>query len=332
MLLKIISQYKKEYDAFIDHPLQTWAWGEARKSLGIAVFRIGIFDEDILTAWYQLSLHKIPYTKFSIGYIPRSHAPKPSHLALLSSFAKEHNIIAITFEPLEEPEPQIISAVFKESFMTLLPQWTQMIDLSKTEEELLQEMDAQARYNIGYAKRKSVYVEEQTNENGFESFWRLYSATEKRQKYLGHTKTHHKTIFSTLHDFSLSRIFLGMYKDTPVCAFETFEWKNTFYYPYGGSDKEFQKLKGQNLGIWEIILFAKKSGFKFFDLWGSLGPGYNKTHPWAGFTSFKQTFGTYFHSYGKTYDFIVHPYLYFIYKILFFIRKYIFKIYFLLQR
>lgn len=326
MELKKITTYNESYAAFIDHPLQSWAWGEAREKLGTTVFRFGIFETETLIAWYQMSLHHIPKTKFSIGYIPRSHAPSQEHIELFKAFAHQHNIIAITFEPLEDPKKNLITSDFKESFMTLLPKWTQMIDLTKSEEQLLKDMDAQARYNIRLAERKGVTISEESTTEGFETFWKLYEDTEKRQGYLGHSYTHHKTIWDTL-SHGIAHLFIATVDSTPIAGFETFVWKDTLYYPYGGSDAAYQKLKGPNLGIWNLILFGKRLGLTKLDLWGSLGPGYAKDHPWAGFTGFKETFGTKFHAYGGTYDLIVLPSHYTLYKVLFGIRKQVFKIY-----
>lgn len=326
MELRKITTYNESYTTLIDHPLQSWQWGEAREKLGTTVFRLGVFEVDHLTAWYQMSLHPIPKTKFSVGYIPRSHAPTREHLELFKGFAREHNIIAITFEPLEDPTKETIASDFNESFMTLLPKWTQMIDLTKSEEELLKDMDAQARYNIRLAERKGVTISEQSTKEGFEMFWKLYEDTEKRQGYLGHSYTHHKTIWNTLSP-DIAHLFVATVEHTPIAGFETFVWKDTLYYPYGGSDAAYQKLKGPNLGIWNLILFGKQLGLTKLDLWGSLPPGYAKEHPWAGFTGFKETFGTTFHAYGGTYDLIVFPSYYLLYKILFGVRKQVFKIY-----
>jgi hypothetical protein len=64
MELKKITTNNESYAAFIDHPLQSWAWGEAREKLGTTVFRFCVFSGEKVEAWYQMSLHPIPKTKF----------------------------------------------------------------------------------------------------------------------------------------------------------------------------------------------------------------------------------------------------------------------------
>lgn len=57
------------------HPLQSWEWGEARKKMGIEVLRFGEYEGDQLINVFQVTFHKVPYSPFTIGYLPRSIFP-----------------------------------------------------------------------------------------------------------------------------------------------------------------------------------------------------------------------------------------------------------------
>ena len=60
---------KKVFNDVALHPLQAWGWGEARKRMGIAVIRIGIFDKDALIETYQMTIHSVSLG-YKIGYLP----------------------------------------------------------------------------------------------------------------------------------------------------------------------------------------------------------------------------------------------------------------------
>src|SRR3989344_498620 len=99
MNLKIIDDSfdKYTYNKMVLHPLQAWEWGEARKKMGIEVLRLS--DEKNV---YQLTFHKIPYTNYKIGYLPRSKFPSKDVLEFLFDFEKKNNVIFIKIEPYVE--------------------------------------------------------------------------------------------------------------------------------------------------------------------------------------------------------------------------------------
>ena len=76
-----------------------------------------------------------------------------------------------------------------------------------------------------------------------------------------------------------------------------------------------------NLLMWETIKLGKKLGAKKFDLWGSLPPNYDPKHSWAGFTKFKQGYGTQFVEMIGSYDLVISPLLYKIYNLIYFVRS-----------
>ena len=74
------------YNSVVNHPLQTWEWGQARQSTGIKILRLGKFLGEKLKKTYLMTLHHIPFTNFNIGYIPRSDLPTKELLEFLKNF------------------------------------------------------------------------------------------------------------------------------------------------------------------------------------------------------------------------------------------------------
>src|SRR6185312_8915139 len=95
----ITEQNREAFNKVVTHPLQSYEWGEFRKATGIEVIRKGFFQEGKLLDAFQLTLHKVPHTSWSIGYLPKGNAPTPELLEELKKIGKEHNCIFIQLEP-----------------------------------------------------------------------------------------------------------------------------------------------------------------------------------------------------------------------------------------
>ena len=309
------------YNRHAVHPMQSWEWGEARKKMGIEVLRIGTYENQELKEIFQITFHKIPFTPYKIGYLPRSGFPPTDVLDFFTSYGKKNNVIFVKVEPYEESSklPLKTKNVVK-SRHPLFPEWTQMVDLTKSEEDLLKTMHQKTRYNIGLAQRKGVIVKEMSNREGFEIFIKLYFETCKRQHYFGHNRSYHWIIWQHLQH-SIAHIMIAFYEQTPIAAFELFHFHDRFYYPYGGTSTLHRNTMASNLLMWESLKFAKRSGAARFDMWGSLPPNYSPHHPWAGFTKFKEGYGNKFLEFIGSYDLIINPILYGVYNILFEVRK-----------
>ena len=302
---------QEEYDNVAVHPMQLWAWGEARKKMGIDVFRIGEYEGKKLSNVYQLTRHPIPYTGKYIAYIPRSNTPSKELVEFLRDFGKKEKIAFVKFEPNVKADvklkPESLSLV--KSPYTLFPSWTMTLDLIHSEDQLLAKMKSKTRYNIRLAEKRGITVREMTSFEGFEIFIKLYFETTKRQKYFGHSKEYHQAIFEALKE-NHATIIVAFYKKTPLAAYELFYHKDTLYYPYGGSSEGLKNLMAPNLLMWEAIKFGKKKGFKNFDMWGSLSPNYDPKNIWAGFTRFKEGYGGKFTEMVGTYDLVIDPMIY----------------------
>lgn len=298
------------------HPLQSYEWGEARKKTGIDIIRL-TDDTDVFT----MTLHPIPYTSYKIGYIPRSVMPSTDTLTFLQKWGSKNSIIFIKFEPyIEKSQKLKVESTISLSPHPLFPAWSQVLDLQPTEEELLKNMKQKTRYNIRLAEKKGVVVKEMSTDEGFEIFSKLYFETCARQKYHGHTPTYHKIVWDSLKQ-NIAKILIAFYENEPLAAYELFLFKDRWYYPYGGSSDKHRNLMAANLLMWEAVRLGKRLGAKTFDMWGSLPPDFSETDPWAGFTRFKEGYGTRYVEFIGSYDLVIRPMEYGIYNTLHTLRS-----------
>ncbi|HEX7042682.1 MAG TPA: peptidoglycan bridge formation glycyltransferase FemA/FemB family protein [Patescibacteria group bacterium] len=319
---------KEEFNKLATHPLQSFEWGEFREKTGIKVIRKVFEENKKITQAFQLTIHPIPHTPWTIGYLPKGILPTTNLIEELKKIGKEKKCIFIQIEPNVEKNISIQAnwklkmenLELSNAAHPLFTKYTLQIDLTKSEEDLLKAMHPKARYNIKVAKKHEVKVEEENTDEGFNTFWKLTQETTTRQNFFAHTKNYHLTQWQTLphkikNDSLSSHLFIASYNKKPLTAWILFIFRDMLYYPYGASSSENRETMHSTLMMWEAILFGKKNKLKTFDLWGSAAPNAKKSDPWLGFTQFKEKFGPERIEFIGSYDLVVNKNIYLLYKI-----------------
>lgn len=181
---------------------------------------------------------------------------------------------------------ELLKFGFKKSEKEIQPSETIILDLRKSEEELLKGMKQKTRYNIGVAEKHGIKIKE----NGdFEPFWRILEETAKRDKFHLHPKKYYETMLKSNLEAtppsSENKLFFAE-KDGKIiaAAIVNFFGKRATYL-HGASSAEHKNLMAPYLLHWEIARYAKKNGFEEYDFWGIS----EKKYP--GVTRFKLGFG-----------------------------------------
>ena|SRR5258708_3577043 len=285
MDLRPISEKQKSlYNSKVTHVIQSWEWGEFRKSLGLPLLRYGLYKNGKLDKAFQLTLHKIPFTSQFVGYLPKGPLPDKELAQALEKIGQEYHCAFIKVEPDVSSSTPLYSIYpsFLPSPKPLFTKYNFILDLKPTETELLKNMHPKTRYNINLAIKKGVKVEERTDNKAFETYIKLYFETTKRQGYQGHNPAYHQKVWRTLKEAGIARILIAYYQKKPLTAWMLLNFKDTLYYPYGGSSLEFREVMANNLVAWEAIKLGKRLKLKTFDMWGALGPDASHSDPWQG--------------------------------------------------
>lgn len=314
-LQPITDKQKSQYNKLVTHVIQSWEWGEFRKSLGIPLLRYGIYQNGKLAQVFQLTLHKIPFTNKYVGYLPKGPYPDKNLANALKLIGHQNNCAFIKIEPqVEVPSPKSqVPGDFIKSPKLLFTKYNFIIDLTRSEEELLKNMHPKTRYNIRLAQKHGVKVEERLDDEAFNIYLKLYFETTKRQSYHGHNEDYHRKVWETLKDVGMARLLIASYQDQPLTTWMLLNFKDTLYYPYGGSSKNHPEVMANNLVAWEAIKLGKKSGLKKFDMWGALGHDASPSDPWYGFHKFKMGYGGKLVEYIGAYDLVFNWPIYIIF-------------------
>lgn len=311
-LRPITEKQKSQYNKLVTHVIQSWEWGEFRKQMGLKVLRYGSYSKGKLSKAFQLTLHKIPFTTKWVGYLPKGPLPDKDLKDALTKIGKGYDCAFIKIEPdirIENLKLKIENP-FRISPKPLFTKYNFVLDLTISEEELLKNMHSKTRYNIRVAQNHGVAVEERVDDDAFETYLKLYFETTKRQGYHGHNETYHMKVWETLKKAGLATLLIATFRNKPLTAWMLLKFKDTLYYPYGGSSLEHREVMANNLVCWEAIKLGKKLGLKTFDMWGALGPDANPKDPWFGFHKFKMGYGGKLVEYIGTYDLVFNWPLY----------------------
>lgn len=314
MVIQIDSHYdKEEYNKGVNHILQSWQWGEFRQKEGKKIIRLITKSKNHFKS-YQLTLHKVPFINWFIGYMPRCHIPTKDVLNFLISIGHTMQLAFIKIEPDTLVEDSN-SSEFKQfiSNPNIIPSKkaifaanTFLIDLTQSENELLAKMHPKTRYNIRLAAKLGVKVSEYTDEKSFNCFLKLQRETAKRQGFYIHPDRYYQLLWQTLKPYKMIHLLIAKHNNEPLAAWLLFRFKDKIYYPYGGSSNKNKHLMASNLLAWEVILFGKKLGCKTFDFWGALPKNASTSNKWYGFHRFKAGYGGNLINYVGSFDLIIN--------------------------
>lgn len=320
--MKIIEEIKKEqWNNFVAEQkqsqfLQSWEWGELAQKESGKIWRVGIEENGKLIATATLIKKKV--LGFNYWFCPRG--------PIVSYEVESYKVIKFLFEEIKRIskkeggvflryEPQVLihdSLFLIQKTISIEPNKTSIIDLNKTEDELLSSMHQKTRYNIHLAEKKGVEIREGNSED-FESFWRIMKETVTRDGFRLHGKEHYQQILDLNKDFV--RLFLAEYNGEVVAAVLSVFFGDMITYVHGASANKYRNVMAPYLLHWHIMKLGKSAGYKYYDLNGV------DEKKWPGVTRFKMGFGGEIVEYPGTYDLVFNQTWYNVYKTLRIIRR-----------
>ena len=193
--------------------------------------------------------------------------------------------------------------------MHLHAQNTVILDLGKTEDELLMAMRRQTRYEVRRSEKLEMTVEEDSSEKRLKEFHSVQAETAKRQHFIPPSE---KELFAEKSAFSPDnfRLYLAKSKEGEPVAFGLIlSYGNEAEYFEAASTELNRKLPGAYALLWRAIRDLKQAGFSRFNLWG-IAPPNVENHRYSGVTTFKTGFGGEVVEFIPAQDLVVNKLLY----------------------
>ncbi len=303
--------------------LQSWEFGELQKDLGNDVLRYSLVDSqnNITMAYFQLIF--ISAKRGNI--LQLRHAPVFTNdfkdldqdsqeavikklIIIIKELGQEKSCDFIRIQPLihlksqlaEILNTQIKSIGFKPSNIhNIDAEKTLILDISKDDDTLLENMRKQTRYYIRRAKRDGVTVSISKDIKDLEKFYEIHHDTTVRQEFSSYSLDYYKDFFKNLNATSAEadsqikmEVFLADYQGEKIAGALIIFFGDKAFYSDGGSLTKYSKIPASYRIQWKAIQRAKELGCKTYNFWGGVSPDKeNTSYPWYGIDLFKRGFG-----------------------------------------
>ena len=317
-LIKLDGQKnKREINSLAgDEFLQSEFWGTLSAKSGETVEYWGVKAEEQILA--SVLLIKKPLGG-SFFYWSAPRGPRGEEKAIIFLLQelkkKKASAVFLRLEPEKLPNDELIKNKLQKS-IDLQPKKTLILDLEKSEADLLKEMSQKTRYNVRLAGKKGVVIVPGSSQD-FSEFWRLMSITGQRDAFRLHRATHYQNLIEAgEREGAISsnkingqiKLFFAQAngKNIATGLFSFFGQRVT--YLHGASDNEARNLMAPHFLQWAVIKQAQQEGYKYYDFYGI------DEQKWPGVTRFKLGFGGSVKEYPGTYDFVFRPVIYNLYK------------------
>lgn len=303
--------------------LQSSYWAKFQQSLGREVLMLAVEDgqQDILAV--ALIIKQPLKLGLNYFYLPRgpiladSHGDLYSQLSMvellfneINRLAIKHRAVFLRLDPAWQDNDSVrglLSDLGCRRAGQVQPRQTLILDLTKSEDELLATMKSKTRYNIKLAQKHGVKIS--SGPQYFEDFWWLTQATSRRQEITPHSRQYYQKMLEALGDDA--SIIAATIDGRVVVANINIFFGDWCVYLHGASDYSYRDKMAPFLLQWRAIIEAQKSGKKYYDFWGV------DEAKWPGVTRFKKGFAPAndFILYVGAWDKIYRPLWYNIYKL-----------------
>ncbi len=277
--------------------------------------------------WKNIIEHKLPIAG-SYFYIPRGNIFRikdtdvKNYLDNLIELARSSQAGWIRIEPSSQEILALVKSNIKLQIIkaphNMQPKELFIIDITKSEEQLLSEMKSKTRYNIRLAEKKKVKIFVSNRKEHIDRFCDLVDVTAKRQGIKPHPRNYYQKMFAVIPEENI-RLYCAEFEGEIVAANAVLSFGDTVTYLHGASDDRFRNVMAPYLLQWKQIQDAKMSGAKKYDFGGVKTEISEKSRTdWSGITHFKQGFSpnTKAIEFPGSYDIVINSRRYFVYRTL----------------
>jgi len=267
------SEWDEEVLARGGHPLQLWGWGEVKAAHKWSVERVLVRRGESMIGAAQLLVRPLPKPFNALVYVPRGPvAEEGDRVEVLDAIADHakstYKAVAISVEPDWEEMPPVKG--WKQTQNTILIPQTLILDLSKTEEELLAAMTKKTRQYIRKSGGEAIELRKAKREELADCL-DIYRQTAERAGFGIHGDDYYYDIYDKLGEHS--PVFAAFLGGKPIAFLWLAISQETAFELYGGMNDDGQRLRANYVLKWHAIQTMKKWGISRYDFNGLLNDG-----------------------------------------------------------
>lgn len=266
---------------------QTELWSVFMQKLGWTVEEID---------GYYVFIRKIPLFNHALIKIQHSRGVPP--LDKIEEIAKRNNALFVLIEPtsIGYTEDLYKKNGYMRSKMKTAYSANILIDLVKTDQEILESFSENARRNIKKAEKAGITISENlTDDNSYQHkvdmFYELHKMVSVKKKFYIHPYSEFTAKAEAFKDNGFFLFAFQKGEQKPVGAIWFGEKDKTVYYINTGMNEEGYAKNANYLLLWEGIKIAKQKGLEVLDFEGIFDErNKQENKKWKGFTEFKKKF------------------------------------------
>ncbi len=270
-----------EWDEFLEatpdsNHLQSSLWSQLKSKVGWRVLRLIARSDKTIVGGFQILHRRLPITG-SVGYIPRGPVVARDDTALcklilekLDSIARTERLTYLAIQPPRRSAqfvPELLQHGFRPSAFELAPTATVLIDVNKSQAEMLAAMRKSRRRVIQKGLRGPITVRTGT-ERDLPAFHSLLVSTGRRHRFFPQAIEHFRTIWDLFSRSNKIVLFIAECSGEPVAGELDIAFGDTLVAKRAGWSGRHASDHPVELLVWAAINWAKQQGLKYYDMEG----------------------------------------------------------------
>lgn len=328
------AESRTEWDGFVAarseaNFLQSWDFYEFHLARGKKVVRRLIYDNEKIVGVYAgvvETAKRGTYLAIAGGPILDWNDKKLVRLAFddIRKMGKEYNCVFVRVRPqlpLTDDSLSLMQKLgLKKAPIYLSVEYAGILDLKKTEEEILKAASQGFRRKLRKAEQYEIEISASDDDKSIRDFCELEKRHAERQKYVAFSSSFLTKQFEAFRKNNEVLIYTAK-KDGEILAqnFMIFYGPEASYH-YGVSSELGTRYSAAPLLHLAAMREARKRGCERYNLWGIVGVD-EKSHRFYGVSEFKRSFGCEELRYTPAHDMILNPAKYQITKLVETVRK-----------
>ncbi|QYM76599.1 peptidoglycan bridge formation glycyltransferase FemA/FemB family protein [Leucobacter luti] len=271
------------------HPLQLWGWGELKSAHRWSAERVLVSDASGETVGAcQLLTRTLPGPLGGFVYAPRgpvvarderdpdlpAAVPAPGEVAeaVATWVHGSRKAVAVSIEPDEDAGTFSLGEKWREAKTPVLPARTLILDLRKSEDELLADMSKKHRQYIRKSGREeTMEIRPVETLAQLDECLEVYRETSERADFGLHEDSYYHDAFTMLGDDA--PVWAAYVEGKPVAFLYMAKSDRTAFELYGGMDETGQRLRANYALKWHVIRHMKSIGIERYDFGGLINDG-----------------------------------------------------------
>ncbi len=261
------------------HVLQSYEWGEFKARYGWRPTRLLFEEGDRPVAAASLLTRRLPWRTHCVAYVPKGPALDYTDAALwdrvlagILAEARRQRAVFVKVDPdVRRGDAVALDALRRAGFIPSAEQIqfknTMLIDLRRSDDDLLAAMKPKTRYNIRLAGRRGVVVQAGALDD-LPLLYQMYAETARRDNFIIRPYEYYLDAWGLFIRRGLAQLLIARFEGEPVAAVLLFRFGRRAWYMYGASSDRHRRYMPNHLLQWEAMRWARAAGCDTYDLWG----------------------------------------------------------------